>query len=49
MNDEHFIGHRHDASLEELNDALFEATLNGHEAQIAALQEMMRQRFGNLF
>lgn len=49
MDDEHFIGHRHDASLQELNDALFEATLEGHEGKIAAIQQTLRQRFGNLF
>ena len=49
MDDEHFIGHRHDASLQELNDALFIATLHGKEADIAQIQETLRQRFGNLF
>lgn len=49
MNDEHFIGHRHDASLQELNEALFEATLEGHEGKIASIQQQLRARFGDLF
>lgn len=43
------LGHRDDATLSELNEALFEATLNGNEQKIRSLQETMRERFGGLF
>lgn len=43
------IGHKHDRSFEELNEALFQATFQGDEARIVSLQDEMRQRFGNLF
>lgn len=42
------IGHRHDHSFEEMNEALFQATLNGDETQILTLQQEMRMRFGDL-
>lgn len=42
------IGHRDDASFEELNNALFEATLAGDEQHIMQLQQDLRTRFGHL-
>jgi len=49
MNDEHFIGHRHDRSFEELSESISKAALMGDELQIKSLQEEMRLRFGDLF
>ncbi len=43
------IGHRQDRSFEEMNDALFQATLEGNETKIMTLQQEMRMRFGDLF
>lgn len=48
MSEQRMIGHRHDHNFEELNEALFQATLNGDEAQIMQLQNQMRTRFGDL-
>lgn len=42
------IGHKHDRSFEQLNEAMFQATLNGDELQILNLQNEMRLRFGDL-
>ena len=42
------IGHRHDRSFEELNESLFQATLDGDEVRIMGLQQEMRMRFGDL-
>lgn len=42
------IGHRQDRSFEEMNEALFQATLDGDETHIMALQQEMRLRFGDL-
>lgn len=50
MHDEHpMLGHRHDRSFEEMNEALFQATLEGNETKIMSLQQEMRTRFGDLF
>lgn len=43
------IGHRQDRSFEEMNEALFQATLEGNETKIMTLQQEMRMRFGDLF
>jgi hypothetical protein len=43
------IGHRHDRTLDEMSEVLFQLTLKGDEPGIRAVQEQMRAQFGDLF
>lgn len=42
------IGHRQDRTLEEYNNLLVDALVNGTEADVQAIQRNMRRDFGNL-